>query len=180
MAGRGSSGKTTKRSGTSTRRTSSRTNRRKTTRKQQSRSNFEVSLRPEHQRELFALALITLALVTVIFFITGRTGGGWQYLSAGSSASFWQWCIDRTARTGCSGNSYLAARKAARIVILRLQCGRYDPGLEYAPGIARVPGTCHPADGPHRCGGRHSGVYAGLPAGCDDRSPRRHWSLSSC
>jgi S-DNA-T family DNA segregation ATPase FtsK/SpoIIIE len=74
MAGRGSSGKTTKRSGTSTR-TSKRTSRRKTTRKQQPRSTFEVSLRPEHQRELFALALITLALVTVIFFITGRTGG---------------------------------------------------------------------------------------------------------
>jgi S-DNA-T family DNA segregation ATPase FtsK/SpoIIIE len=32
-------------------------------------------LRPEHQRELFALGLITLALVTIIFFITGNAGG---------------------------------------------------------------------------------------------------------
>ncbi len=36
---------------------------------------FELSLRPEHQRELFALALITIALVTLIFFVTGTAGG---------------------------------------------------------------------------------------------------------
>ncbi|MFP4440792.1 MAG: DNA translocase FtsK 4TM domain-containing protein [Chloroflexaceae bacterium] len=47
---------------------------RKTTRKQET-PVFELSLRPEHQRELFALALITLGLGTLLFFITGTTGG---------------------------------------------------------------------------------------------------------
>ncbi len=32
-------------------------------------------LRPEHQRDLFALGLITIALVTMIFFVTGVSGG---------------------------------------------------------------------------------------------------------
>ncbi|PDW01809.1 FtsK/SpoIIIE family DNA translocase [Candidatus Viridilinea mediisalina] len=32
-------------------------------------------LRPEHQRDLFALSLITIALVTIIFFATGVAGG---------------------------------------------------------------------------------------------------------
>jgi S-DNA-T family DNA segregation ATPase FtsK/SpoIIIE len=56
--------------------TSSRPTRRKNTRKgkKQPRS-FAPSLRPEHQRDLFALALITIALVTLIFFFTGTTGG---------------------------------------------------------------------------------------------------------
>lgn len=34
-----------------------------------------ISLRPEHQRDLFALALITIAAVTIIFFVTGVAGG---------------------------------------------------------------------------------------------------------
>jgi hypothetical protein len=40
-----------------------------------------VSLRPEHQRELFALALIAIAGVTIIFYLTGITGQlstGWK------------------------------------------------------------------------------------------------------
>ncbi|WP_129626109.1 FtsK/SpoIIIE family DNA translocase [Candidatus Oscillochloris fontis] len=42
---------------------------------------FSISLRPEHQRELFALALITVALVTLLFFLTGVAGGlGGMYL----------------------------------------------------------------------------------------------------
>ncbi|HEX5689372.1 MAG TPA: DNA translocase FtsK 4TM domain-containing protein, partial [Roseiflexaceae bacterium] len=32
------------------------------------------SLRPEHQRELFALTLITIAAVTIVFFMTGSAG----------------------------------------------------------------------------------------------------------
>ena len=43
-----------------------------------------ISLRPEHQRELFALALITIATITIIFFLssslpgsTGLLGNGW-------------------------------------------------------------------------------------------------------
>lgn len=58
-------------------RSSSATSGRKTTtrRRQQSPSLPTVSLRPEHQRELFALGLITIALVTTIFFVTGITGG---------------------------------------------------------------------------------------------------------
>ncbi len=35
---------------------------------------FQIELRPEHQRELFALALITVALVTLVFFFTGVAG----------------------------------------------------------------------------------------------------------
>jgi S-DNA-T family DNA segregation ATPase FtsK/SpoIIIE len=34
-----------------------------------------LELRPEHQRDLFALGLITVALITVIFFATGVAGG---------------------------------------------------------------------------------------------------------
>ncbi|NTW01947.1 MAG: DNA translocase FtsK, partial [Oscillochloris sp.] len=44
---------------------------RKATRKS---PNVTLSLRPEHQRELFALALITVALVTLVFFLTGVAG----------------------------------------------------------------------------------------------------------
>jgi DNA segregation ATPase FtsK/SpoIIIE, S-DNA-T family len=35
---------------------------------------FGVSLRPEHQRELFALAMIALAAVTIVFYGTGSAG----------------------------------------------------------------------------------------------------------
>jgi S-DNA-T family DNA segregation ATPase FtsK/SpoIIIE len=42
--------------------------------RKQSAPAFEVSLRPEHQRELFAMALIALALLTVVFYATGITG----------------------------------------------------------------------------------------------------------
>src|SRR5215467_2749308 len=35
---------------------------------------FDLSLRPEHQRELFALGLITIAAVTIVFFLTGSAG----------------------------------------------------------------------------------------------------------
>ncbi len=34
-----------------------------------------LTLRPEHQREIFALGLITVALVTLLFFLTGVAGG---------------------------------------------------------------------------------------------------------
>lgn len=67
MAGRGSNKSSSGRQ--TTRKTA-----RKSTRKQQS-AGFSLALRPEHQRELFALALITVALVTLVFFLTGTTGG---------------------------------------------------------------------------------------------------------
>jgi S-DNA-T family DNA segregation ATPase FtsK/SpoIIIE len=35
---------------------------------------FDFELRPEHQRELFALALITVAAITIVFFLTGSAG----------------------------------------------------------------------------------------------------------
>src|SRR5690349_10034500 len=35
---------------------------------------FDFALRPEHQRELFALALITIAAITIVFFLTGSAG----------------------------------------------------------------------------------------------------------
>ena len=37
---------------------------------------FGFSLRPEHQRELFALALITIAAITIVFFIVGPAAAG--------------------------------------------------------------------------------------------------------
>ena len=43
-------------------------------RKRQPEPALELSLRPEHQRELFALTLIAIAAVTFVFFITGTTG----------------------------------------------------------------------------------------------------------
>ncbi|HEX9372550.1 MAG TPA: DNA translocase FtsK [Roseiflexaceae bacterium] len=43
-------------------------------RKRQPPPAFGVSLRPEHQRELFALALITVAAITIVFFLTGSAG----------------------------------------------------------------------------------------------------------
>src|SRR5436190_1342956 len=35
---------------------------------------LDWSLRPEHQRELFALTLITVAGITIVFFLTGSSG----------------------------------------------------------------------------------------------------------
>ncbi len=35
---------------------------------------LDWSLRPEHQRELFALMLITVAGITIVFFLTGSSG----------------------------------------------------------------------------------------------------------
>jgi DNA segregation ATPase FtsK/SpoIIIE, S-DNA-T family len=68
----------------------SRSGNKTTKRKPQSRSRKSttrkkptpaISLRPEHQREFFALALITIALGTLIFFVTDSAGGlGGVYL----------------------------------------------------------------------------------------------------
>jgi S-DNA-T family DNA segregation ATPase FtsK/SpoIIIE len=69
---------TTQRKGTANRTSKAKTSKGKTTRKtprKQETPAFELSLRPEHQRELFALALITLGLGTLLFFLTGTTGG---------------------------------------------------------------------------------------------------------
>ncbi|NJO07567.1 MAG: DNA translocase FtsK, partial [Chloroflexaceae bacterium] len=69
MSSKGTSSRTTRKASTTPRRKSTR----KRTRKQQ--SAFALSLRPEHQRELFALALLGVAVLTLIFFMTGNTGG---------------------------------------------------------------------------------------------------------
>ncbi len=44
-------------------------------RKGKARGARQVVLRPEHQRELFALGLILLAAITIIFVFTGESGG---------------------------------------------------------------------------------------------------------
>jgi DNA segregation ATPase FtsK/SpoIIIE, S-DNA-T family len=49
---------------------------------------LRIVLRPEHQRELFALALITIALVTLIFFATGVAGGFGALYVAGVQHAF--------------------------------------------------------------------------------------------
>src|SRR5215212_3723170 len=43
-------------------------------RKRQAPPALDWSLRPEHQRELFALTLITVAGITIVFFLTGSSG----------------------------------------------------------------------------------------------------------
>jgi S-DNA-T family DNA segregation ATPase FtsK/SpoIIIE len=60
------------------------TTRSRTTRKSaRSSQGIGIELRPEHQRDLFALGLITIALITIIFFATGIAGGaGSLYVSA--------------------------------------------------------------------------------------------------
>jgi DNA segregation ATPase FtsK/SpoIIIE, S-DNA-T family len=50
--------------------------RKPTSRKRPPPPAFELSLRPEHQRELFALALITIAAITIVFFIVGPAAAG--------------------------------------------------------------------------------------------------------
>jgi S-DNA-T family DNA segregation ATPase FtsK/SpoIIIE len=88
MPSRGTGSKTSRQSrkGTSTR-SSGRKTTRKTSRKQQP-SALEFSLRPEHQRELLALALITTALVTLIFFLTDKTGGVGKVYVLGITQAF--------------------------------------------------------------------------------------------
>ncbi|MEM8533905.1 MAG: DNA translocase FtsK [Chloroflexota bacterium] len=44
------------------------------TRTRQKQPAIEPLLRPEHQRELFAIALITIAIVTIVFYFTGAAG----------------------------------------------------------------------------------------------------------
>ena len=51
------------------------TPKRRGTRRGRDTTGFGSFLRPEHQRDLFALGLITIALITIIFFATGDTGG---------------------------------------------------------------------------------------------------------
>ncbi len=72
MASRARSNKSSNRSNRSNRKTTSQTTRSR--RRTQKRPWLNLSLRPEHQRELFALALIFIALATLIFFLTGTTG----------------------------------------------------------------------------------------------------------
>ncbi|MDZ4720610.1 MAG: DNA translocase FtsK 4TM domain-containing protein [Roseiflexaceae bacterium] len=58
--------------------------RKPTQRKQAAPPMFELALRPEHQRELFAITLIAIAAITVIFFATGTAGvigAGWVALT---------------------------------------------------------------------------------------------------
>ena len=47
-----------------------------------------IELRPEHQRDLFALGLITIALITIIFFATGVAGGVGALYVAGVRQAF--------------------------------------------------------------------------------------------
>ena len=65
---------------------SSTTRSRRTSRKQAAQWSFE--LRPEHQRELFALILITLAVGTLIFFATGVAGGIGEVYMLGVQQAF--------------------------------------------------------------------------------------------
>ena len=60
---------------TSSRKTTATRSRRPAQRKRPAPSPaFDLALRPEHQRELFALALITVAAITIVFFLTGSAG----------------------------------------------------------------------------------------------------------
>src|SRR5689334_17111197 len=59
---------------------------RKTSRKQA--TQWSLDLRPEHQRELFALILITIAIGTLIFFATGIAGGIGEVYMLGVQQAF--------------------------------------------------------------------------------------------
>ncbi|MEF3273269.1 MAG: DNA translocase FtsK [Chloroflexus sp.] len=51
-------------------------------RKSGAKTGWTIELRPEHQRELFALGLIVIAAITIIFVFTGEAGGlGGLYLN---------------------------------------------------------------------------------------------------
>lgn len=59
--------------------------RKSSSRKGRKASMVAMSIRPEHQRELFALGLIIIALITIIFFATGATGfvgAGWVTITS--------------------------------------------------------------------------------------------------
>lgn len=43
-------------------------------RKRSAKTSWTISLRPEHQREIFALGLILIAAITIIFVVTGESG----------------------------------------------------------------------------------------------------------
>lgn len=77
MATKSSKSKSSSRSGSKSSTSNRGTNARKSSRKPASPqpSAFELKLGPEHQRELFALSLLTIAIATLIFFITDSAGG---------------------------------------------------------------------------------------------------------
>lgn len=86
MATRGTGSKTTRQS---TRpKTPTRKPARKPRRKPSASEWRGLSLSPEHQRELFALGLITIALVTLVFFLTGTTGGVGSFYVEGMQGTF--------------------------------------------------------------------------------------------
>ena len=69
---------------TTTRKTTGAKTRKPAVRSRKPQAAPMITLRPEHQRELFALALITIAAITIIFFLssslpgsTGLLGNGW-------------------------------------------------------------------------------------------------------
>ena len=72
MATKGSSPKNTTKRATTTRSPSPRKT--TTSRSTKRTSSAQSLLRPEHQRELFALGLITFALITFVFLLTGEGG----------------------------------------------------------------------------------------------------------
>src|SRR5215217_2354966 len=60
---------------TTSRKPAAASGRKRATRKRQAPPPaLDWSLRPEHQRELFALTLITVAGITIVFFLTGSAG----------------------------------------------------------------------------------------------------------
>jgi len=63
-----------KRTTTSRKPTAARSRKPTQRKRQAAQPAFALALRPEHQRELFALALITIAVVTFVFYLTGKSG----------------------------------------------------------------------------------------------------------
>jgi S-DNA-T family DNA segregation ATPase FtsK/SpoIIIE len=63
-----------KRTTTSRKPTAARSRKPTQRKRQAAQPTFAFTLRPEHQRELFALALITIAAVTFVFYLTGKSG----------------------------------------------------------------------------------------------------------
>jgi DNA segregation ATPase FtsK/SpoIIIE, S-DNA-T family len=84
MASRGTSGKPA----TTRRKTATSGGAKRSSAAVRRKADEQPLLSPQHQRELFALFLITIAMVTLVFFVTGQYGGIGKYYVEGVRQAF--------------------------------------------------------------------------------------------
>ena len=152
MATKRPNSKASSRSTTSRSATGGRTSARKSTRKQPQRSAFDLEIRPEHQRELFALTLLTVALGTLIFFVTGIAGGIGQFYMLGVQQAFGSGALVVPIALGLLGLAILIQERmhdarltgsnvlgtflvlAALLALLEFRIQRTGPGDHFGEG----------------------------------------------